>query len=89
MDAQELLTAPASTLTRKQRKERAALKRQLATKIGVPAGYEVGAVRCRSMPVPVGVEQIVVDHPESIKQAIDLGKLDPRAGNVRVRLGPF
>lgn len=43
MDPQELLTAPASTLTRKQRRERAALKRQMSATL--PPGYEVGRVR--------------------------------------------
>lgn len=45
MDAQELLTAPASTLTRRQRKDRAALKRQMARNLNLPPGYALGEAR--------------------------------------------
>jgi len=45
MNAQELLTAPASTLTRKQRRDRAALKRQIADQMRFLPGYAVGRVR--------------------------------------------
>lgn len=85
MTSEELLTAPASSLTRKQRRERAALKRQLAATMGLPPGYEVGAVRCRSSLLP-GVEQVVVDEAQPVQRAIELGKLDPRGGHVMVRM---
>jgi hypothetical protein len=47
MDAHQLLTFPASKLTRKQRLERAALKRVIAEQArqSLPPGYAVGEVR--------------------------------------------
>jgi hypothetical protein len=78
MDTQELLTAPASTLTRKQRRDRAALKRQLAAAMQVPEGYMLGRVRVPD-PLP-GIEQTVYDPPEPlIRRAVEQGKL-PGAG---------
>ena len=61
MNAQELLTAPASTLTRKQRRDRAALKRQMAAMMQLPAGYALGRVR-----TPIedwGAEVTINDEP--------------------------
>lgn len=84
MNAQELLTAPASTLTRKQRKDRAALKRQLAATMQLPAGYMVGRVRTPDR-LP-GAEVVIDDTPAPIRRAFELGQLDPRGGSVMVRM---
>lgn len=85
MDAQELLTAPASTLTRKQRKDRAALKRQLTETLQVPPGYALGRVR---VPDPLPLRPGVYAHDSSgaVASAMELGKLDPRGGHVMVRM---
>lgn len=80
MTSEELLTAPASTLTRKQRRDRAALKRQMSAML--PAGYMVGRVRTADR-LP-GAEVVIDDGP--VARAIELGKLNPRSGHVMVRM---
>lgn len=73
MDPQELLTAPASTLTRKQRRERAALKKRMADQMMIPAGYALGRVR--------------VAEPPLMPAALDLGRLGKIGGpGVYVRM---
>lgn len=72
MNAQELLTRPASSLTRKQRRDRAALKRQMAKQMQLPAGYMLGRARASEYP--------------SVDDAVELGKIHPRSGHVMVRI---
>lgn len=74
MDAQELLTAPASTLTRKQRKERAALKRHLEKTIKVRPGYMLGRTRVVE-PLRTRVVQPLPDDPRLPGTAIRMNDL--------------
>ena len=67
MDNQELLIRPASTLTRKQRKERAALKKSIAREMKLPPGKALGRFR---IPYPRVVE------PERWGQRITIRGLD-------------
>lgn len=53
--AAELLSIPHSKLTRKQRKERAQLKRLIAQEAHLPAGYALGKTR------------VVADEPFAVK----------------------
>jgi hypothetical protein len=52
MNQQELITAPSSTLTRKQRKQRAEVKRRLARELGVLPGYALGRVKVAANRLP-------------------------------------
>lgn len=81
MDAQELLTRPASTLTRKQRRERAALKQRMARQMQIPAGYMLGRMRVAQPPpgTPVGFS-------DGIRAAAAQGKINPDSGNVFIRM---
>jgi len=79
MDPQELLTRPASTLTRKQRRDRAALKRQIAAQLQVPVGYALGTVRVVD-PLPE------LPPPASPAAQLKTGRLHPRDGTVMVRM---
>jgi hypothetical protein len=87
MNAQELLTAPAWTLTRKQRKDRAALKRQLAETMRVPPGYALCRVR---VPDPLPPGAYPHDSSGAIGAAwgktIELVDVPPRGGQVMVRM---
>jgi hypothetical protein len=76
MNTAELLSIPHSQLTRKQRKERARVKRQVRRDLGLPAGFAVGQVRITDPP-PNSAE---------VKQAIEQRRLDPRSGTVMVRI---
>ena len=89
MDPQQLLSAPASTLTRKQRKDRAALKRKMAEAMKLPAGYALGQART-ALPERWSGSLIVEDIPgpsaQMVGQQIELGKLHPSSGHVLVRI---
>lgn len=68
MDAQELLTTPASALTRKQRKDRAALKRRLEAQMRIPRGYMLGRA---TLPVQRPGTEVTFSPPGPIGQAIE------------------
>lgn len=75
MDPTELLSIPHSALTRKQRKERAAIKAEMAKRMKLMPGYAIGRVRVAGQgDLPPGA-YITVDHPLDASHVIaQLGK---------------
>ena len=86
MDNQELLIRPASTLTRKQRKERTALKKSIAQELKLPAGKALGRFR-----IPYPPPDTSAAEARALHAAFFEGRLPPGT-HVIVRdtpLGPF
>lgn len=89
MDNQELLTRPASTLTRKQRKERAALKKSIAQELKLPPGRALGRFRIPHPPLDTsGLTSRMMERAAAQAQAVGQGRLGPGV-HVIVRDSPF